>query len=99
MTNTTNDHGIVTLGGVSPPSREAIAALPEPRTRALISCQLQSGPATAWVDRTYEVIRSVDGCWLVDFGEGRPEPRRDWRAVLDWLWRLCPRNVELLEDP
>ncbi len=86
------------LEGVYPPSREAITALPEPRDRALIACQIQDGPRGTWVDRTYEVARSVDGGWLIDFGEGRLEPRRDWSAVLDWLWRMVPRAVELLMD-
>lgn len=72
--------------------------LPEPRSRALIACQIQAGPGQTWTDRTYEVIRAADGWWLVDFGEGRLEPRRDWAAVLDWFWRLAPRDVELLED-
>lgn len=72
--------------------------LPEPRSRALIACQIQRGPDETWVDRTYEVIRAKDGQWLVDFGAGPLEPRRDWRSILDWLWRLSPRGVELLED-
>lgn len=73
--------------------------LAEPRARALIACQIQAGPGRTWTRRTYEVMRAVDGQWLVDFGEGPLEPRRDWDAVLDWLWRLSPRDVELLEDP
>lgn len=76
----------------------AVAALREPRARALIACQIQTGPGQTWTNRTYEVSRGVDGQWLVDFGEGPREPRRNWEAVLDWLARLCPRDVELLED-
>ena len=78
----------------------AIVALPEPRTRALIACQIQAGPGQTWTNRTYEVVRASDGSgqWLVDFGEGPLEPRRDWAAVLDWLGRLVPRDVELLGD-
>lgn len=80
-------------------SYEDITALSEPRSRALIACQIQSGPGQAWTNRTYEVVRASDGSgqWLVDFGAGPLEPRRDWDAVLDWLWRLGPRDVELLE--
>ena len=74
-----------------------IAALPEPRVRALIACQIQVGPGQTWTNRTYEVVRSTDGQWMVDFGAGPLEPRRDWQSVLDWLWRLGPRDVELLE--
>jgi hypothetical protein len=78
-------------------SYETIAALREPRARALIACQIQTGPGMTWTNRTYEVVRSKDGQWLVDFGEGPLEPRRDWDAVLDWLRKLRPRDVELLE--
>lgn len=78
-------------------SYETIAALREPRVRALIACQIQMGPGQTWTNRTYEVVRSTDGQWMVDFGAGPLEPRRDWDAVLDWLRRLCPRDVELLE--
>jgi hypothetical protein len=77
----------------------AIAALPEPRTRALIACQIQTGPGQTWTNRTYEVVRAPDRQWMIDFGEGPLEPRRDWAAVLDWLGRLVPRDVELLGDP
>lgn len=73
--------------------------LAEPRSRALIACQIQAGPGRTWTNRTYEVVRGSDGQWLVDFGEGPLEPRRDWASVVDWLARLCPRDVELLEDP
>lgn len=73
-------------------------SLPEPRARALISCQIQAGPGQTWINRTYEVIRSADGYWLIDFGEGRFEQRPCWNSVLGWLWRLSPRDVELLED-
>lgn len=78
--------------------------LPEPRTRALIACQIEVGRAPTglermWANRTYEVIRTSDGQWRVDFGEGALEPRRDWAAVLAWFWSLRPRNVELLEVP
>lgn len=73
--------------------------LPEPRTRALISCQIQTGVEQTWANRTYEVIRASDGQWRVDFGEGALEPRRDWAAILAWFWSLRPRNVELLEVP
>jgi len=72
-------------------------ALPEPRTRALIACQIQTGPDFTWADRTYEVVRAKDGQWLVDFGEGALEPRRDWATVLNWLGSLKPRAIELLE--
>lgn len=72
-------------------------ALLEPRERALISCQIQSGPGRTWTNRTYEVVRSADGQWLVDFGEGALEPRRSWDEILDWLRSLRPRDVELLE--
>ena len=77
----------------------AVAALREPRSRALIACQIQTGPGRTWTNRTYEVVRGADGQWLVDFGSGPLEPRRDWESVLDWLRRLSPRDVELLEDP
>jgi hypothetical protein len=73
--------------------------LPEPRTRALIACQIQTGVEQTWANRTYEVIRASDGQWRVDFGEGALEPRRDWAAILAWFWSLRPRNVELLEVP
>ena len=76
----------------------ALAALREPRVRALIACQIQVGPGQTWTNRTYEVVRGRDGQWLVDFGAGPLEPRRDWTSVLDWLARLSPRDVELLED-
>jgi hypothetical protein len=79
-------------------SYEIFDALREPRARALIACQIQAGPNATWVERTYEVTRSEDGQWLVDFGEGPLEPRRDWESVLDWLRRLRPRGVELLEE-
>lgn len=78
-------------------SYESIAALPEPLDRALIACQIQTGPGQTWINRTYEVVRAVDGQWMVDFGEGPREPRRSWDDVLDWLRRLRPRDVELLE--
>jgi hypothetical protein len=74
-----------------------IAALHEPRDRALIACQIQTGPGQTWTNRTYEVIRATDGQWHVDFGAGPLEPRRDWAAVLRWLELLRPRDVELLE--
>jgi len=75
-----------------------ISALREPRDRALIACQIQTGPGRTWTNRTYEVIRAADGQWRVDFGEGALEPRRDWSGVLDWLLSLHPRDLELLED-
>ncbi len=80
-------------------SHETICTLPEPRDRALIACQIQTGPAMAWTNRTYDVVRSPDGQWRIDFGEGALEPRRCWAAVLDWLCKLRPRDVELLEAP
>jgi len=80
-------------------SYEDIAAFREPRARALIACQIQAGPDMTWVDRTYEVTCSEDGQWRVDFGAGPIEPRRDWASILDWLRRLRPRDVELLEAP
>lgn len=73
--------------------------LPEPTQRALIACQIQTGLGQTWTDRTYEVFRGQDGRWMIDFGEGPLEPRRDWDAVLDWLRSLRPRDVELLEWP
>lgn len=73
------------------------AFLPEPRGRALIACQIQTGPSRAWTDRTYVVVPAADGQWMVDFGMGALEPRRDWAAILDWLRALRPRDVELLE--
>jgi hypothetical protein len=76
----------------------AITALPEPRVRALIACQIQLS-GTAWTNRTYEVIRADDGQWLLDFGEGWREPRRDWNAVLDWLVAMRPRDIEMMEVP
>lgn len=72
--------------------------LPEPRRRALIACQIQVGVGQTWINRTYEVVRAKDGYWLIDFGEGRLEQRASWEAVLGWLWRLAPRDVELLEE-
>lgn len=72
--------------------------LPEPRRRALIACQIQTGPGQKWTNRTYEAVRSADGQWMIDFGAGPLEPRRDWAAVLDWLRCLVPRDVELLEE-
>ena len=82
-------------------SYATLAALREPRSRALIACQIQTGPGQTWTNRTYEVVRATDssGQWMIDFGEGPLEPRRDWDAVLDWLRRLRPRDVELLEVP
>lgn len=76
------------------------AALPEPRARALIACQIQMGPGRTWTDRTYEVVRASDGQWLVDLGGAGPLERRpSWDAVLDWLRILAARDVELLEEP
>lgn len=74
-----------------------IGELREPRDRALLACQIQTDPGMTWTNRTYEVIRTTDGQWRVDFGEGALEPRRDWSAVLDWLRSLRPRDVEMLE--
>ena len=79
--------------------RETLVAIREPHQRALISCQIQTGPGMTWTNRTYEVIRAEDGQWRIDFGEGALEPRRDWAAVLAWLCALRPRDVELLEAP
>ena len=76
---------------------ETIEALCEPRVRALIACQIQTGPGMTWTNRTYEVVRAADGQWRIDFGDGALEPRRSWALVLDWLRRLRPRDVELLE--
>lgn len=82
-------------------SYETIAALCEPRARALFACQIQTGPGQTWTNRTYEVVRASDGSgqWMIDFGEGPLKPRRNWDAVLDWLRSLRPRDVELLEAP
>lgn len=80
-------------------SYETICALPEPRDRALIACQIQTGLGMTWTNRTYEGIRAADGQWRVDFGDGALEPRRNWAAVLSWLEKMRPRDVELLEDP
>lgn len=74
-------------------------ALPEPRTRALVACQIQTGAAMTWTDRTYEVVRAEDGQWRVDFGEGTLEPRRSWQDVLAWLASLRPRHLEMLGYP
>jgi hypothetical protein len=74
-----------------------IEALREPQSRALITCQIQTGPGMTWTNRTYEVLRTTDGQWCVDFGDGALEPRRSWAAVLEWLRQLRPRDVELLE--
>jgi hypothetical protein len=71
--------------------------LPEPKMRALIACQIQSGPERTWINRTYEVIRTDDDQWRIDFGEGGLEPRRSWSDVLEWLWHLAPRDVEMME--
>ena len=79
--------------------RDAVAALREPQQRALIACQIQTGLGQTWTNRTYEVLRAPDGQWRVDFGAGPLEPRRTWADVLDWLWSLRPRDVELLEAP
>lgn len=76
---------------------ETIEALREPRDRALIACQIQTGPGMTWTNRTYEVVRAADGQWRIDFGDGALEPRRSWALVLDWLRLLRPRDVELLE--
>jgi len=76
----------------------AIHAFLEPQTRALIACQIQTGPGMTWTNRTYEVVRAADGQWLVDFGEGALEPRRNWDEILGWLRSLRPRDVELLES-
>jgi hypothetical protein len=73
--------------------------LRKPRSRALIACQIQTGPGMTWTDRTYVVVPASDGQWMIDFGEGAFEPRRDWNAVLDWLRSMRPRDVELLEVP
>jgi hypothetical protein len=80
-------------------SYAAIAALREPRDRALIACQIQSGTRMTWTDRTYEVERSLDDQWIIYLGEcaGPGERRRSWDEVLDGLRRMRPRNVELLE--
>lgn len=78
--------------------RDAIAALREPRVRSLIACQIQAGSGSTWLNRTYEVVRSADARWSLDFGQGPLEPRRDWEGVLDWLRSLRPRAVELLEE-
>lgn len=74
-------------------------SIPEPQQHALIACQIQTGPGQTWTNRTYEVSRATDGQWMVDFGAGPLEPRRDWDAVLEWLWCLRPRDLELLEGP
>jgi hypothetical protein len=74
-----------------------LPALHEPRTRALIACQIQTDPGRTWTDRTYEVIRGTEGKWRIDFGDGALETRRDWAAVLRWLELLRPRDVEMLE--
>jgi len=79
--------------------RRQTVVLPEPQRRALIACQIQTGLGQTWTSRTYEVVRAPDGQWMVDFGEGALKPRRDWEAVLGWLWSLKPRDVELLEAP
>ena len=78
-----------------------IAALPEPRDRALIACQVKSGAGMAWEDRTYEVARASDGQWIIHLGEcaGPGERRSSWYEVLDWLRRMRPRDVEMLEVP
>jgi len=65
----------------------------------LVACQIQTGTSFTWSDRTYVVVRGDDGQWLVDFGEGPLEPRRDWSAILDWLRILGARDIEILEDP
>ena len=92
---------LVDVDGVRIMTPEQLAdrtrALPEPLVRALIACQIQTWPGGTWTNRTYEVIRASDGQWLVDFGDGAIEPRRDWSAVVDWLCRLGARDVELLE--
>ena len=77
--------------------RYEVPFLREPQSRALIACQIQTGPGMTWTDRTYEVIRASDGQWRVDFGDGALEPRRDWAAVVRWLELLRPRDVEMLE--
>lgn len=79
--------------------RVIVPALREPQQRALIACQIQTGPGQTWTDHTYEVVRAADGYWFINFGEGSLELYRDWTAVLDWLWCLRPRDVELLEAP
>ena len=79
--------------------RKTVPALREPQQRALITCQIQTVPGQTWTNRTYEVLRAPDGQWRVGFGgEGPLEPRRNWDDVLDWLRRLSPRDVEMLED-
>ena len=77
--------------------RYEVPPLREPRVRALIACQIQTGPGMTWTDRTYEVIRAPDGHWRIDFGDGGSEPRCDWDAVVRWLELLRPRDVEMLE--
>jgi hypothetical protein len=78
---------------------EVVSALHEPRRLALIACQIQTGPGRTWTNRTYAVERTADGQWLIYFGGGARVLRSDWNDVLDWLRRLCPRDIELLEAP
>lgn len=77
--------------------RATVPLLREPQQHALIECQIQTGPGRTWTNRTYEVVRSADGQWCIDFGEGTLEPARSWEDVLDWLRCLGPRDVALLE--
>lgn len=82
-------------------SYAVIAALPEPRDRALIACQIQSGAGMTWINRTYEVVRASEGQWIIHLGEcgGPGERRHSWYDVLDWLRRMRPRDVEMMEVP
>ena len=81
--------------------RHVIPVLQEPRTRALIACQIQiqDGHTMTWCDRTYVVWRGGDGQWRLDLGEGAPERRRAWIDLVAWLCALRPRDVEILEAP
>jgi len=80
-------------------SRYEEPCLREPKSHALIACQIQTGPGRTWTDRTYEVRRGTGSTWWIDFGEGLPEEREDWATVVRWLVLLRPRDVEMLELP
>ena len=85
--------------GIARCVRYLVPYLREPRDRALIACQIQTGPSMTWTDRTYEVVRAPDGQWRLDFGDGALEKRSDWAAIVRWLELLRPRDVEMLEAP
>ncbi len=78
----------------------------EPLRECLIACEIferierssRGGlPAQIWVPRTYRCYRA-GSTWRIDFGEGHPEARSDWAAVVHWFCMMRPRKIEVLID-